>query len=111
VRKGTPSVHADIIRRIFADRGEKAPAIRIIEGPEAFSATIESGAGVSLIADFGTFNRSDGVVFRPIANSGPDLFLELHALWLDGYASQLTANFIASMRAVAAAKNRLLPAA
>jgi DNA-binding transcriptional LysR family regulator len=110
-KKGGASVHADIMRRVLTGRGLKAGSIRVIDGAESFRATVESGLGVSLIADFGTFSQNRNLLFRPLADTGPDLFVELFALWPDGQSSPLTNNFIATMRAVSAAKKDLPPAA
>jgi DNA-binding transcriptional LysR family regulator len=109
-RKGAPSVHADIMRRLFAGRGLQPGPIRVIDGADAFQATIESGQGISLISDFGSYSRSPDVIFRPLSDRGPDLFVELQALWPESTASELTANFIATMRATSAAKKSLAPA-
>ena len=100
-KKGSGSVHGEIMRQGFAARGLKPGPIRQIEGADAFRATLESGIGVSLIAEIGSLSRSPDLVFKPLKDSGADLFLELHALWRDGQTSQLTANFIALMQKMA----------
>jgi len=100
-KKGSGSVHGEIMRQGFVVRGLKPGPIRQIEGAEAFRATLESGMGVSLIAEVGSLSRSPDLIFKPLKENGADLFLELHALWLDGQTSQLTANFIALMQKMA----------
>lgn len=100
-RKGTGSVHGDIIRRVFAEHGVTIKLPRQIEGVESFRATLESGLGVSLIAESGSLSQSSELVLRPLKESGPDLFLELNALWRDDQKSLLTANFIAAVQQVA----------
>lgn len=100
-RKGGPSVHGDIIRRTFAARGLTIKSLREIDGVEAFRATLESGLGVSAIAESGSLSQSEFLVLRPFVETGPDLFLELHAVWRGDQESQLVANFIAVMKDVA----------
>ncbi len=91
-------LHGEIIRRIFTGRGLKPGPIKAIEGAEAFRATLESGLGVSLIAEIGGLSRSQDLVFKPLKETGPDLILELHAVWRGEQTSQLAANFIDVMR-------------
>ncbi len=105
-RKGAGSVHGDIIRRAFAARGVKPRSLRQIDGVEAFRATLESGLGVSLIAESGSLSQSRDLVLKPLKESGPELELELHALWRADPNSQLTANFLAVMREVAPRQKR-----
>lgn len=100
-KKGSTSVHGEIMRQGFVTRGLKPGPIQQIEGAEAFRATLESGMGVSLIAEVGSLSRSPDLVFKPLKENGADLFLELHALWLDGQTSKLTANFITLMQKMA----------
>jgi LysR family transcriptional regulator, benzoate and cis,cis-muconate-responsive activator of ben and cat genes len=100
-KKGVASVHGEIMRQGFLVRGLKPGPIRQIEGAEAFRANLESGMGVSLIAEIGSLSKSPDLVFKPLKDSGADLFLELHALWRDGQTSQLTTNFIALMQKTA----------
>jgi DNA-binding transcriptional LysR family regulator len=105
-RKGVGSVQGEIMRRAFAARGLKIKSLRQIDGVEAFRATLESGVGVSLIAESGSLSQSENLVLRPIKEAGPDLELSLEALWREEQASQLTTNFIAVMKAVAPRKTR-----
>lgn len=101
VKKGYPSVHGEIMERFFATRGLKHRPIRQIDGVDAFSATLESGLGVSIVAETGSLARSRDLVLRPLKETGPDLFLELHALWREDQTSQLVANFTEVMLKVA----------
>ena len=99
------------MRRVFAARGLKIKSLRQIDGVEAFRATLESGLGVSLIAESGSLSQSRDLVLRPLKETGPDLNLELHALWRDDQTSQLTANFIAVMQQIAPREIRRTPRA
>ncbi len=101
VKRGFPSIHGEIMRHGFETRGIKAGPIRGVEGTDAFRATLESGLGVSLIAEIGGLSRSPDLVFKPLKESGDDLFLELYAMWRKGDVSQLTANFVSVIREVA----------
>jgi DNA-binding transcriptional LysR family regulator len=100
-RKGLPSVQGAIMRRAFAAAGLTMKSLRQIDGVEAFRATLESGLGVSLITESGSLSQSRDLVMKPLKEEGPDLDLELHALWRDNQTSQLTANFIALMQSLA----------
>lgn len=99
--KGAPSIHGEIMRRIFAARELKTGPIRPVEGAEAFRATIESGIGISFIAEIGALPRSRDLVLKTLADTGPDLFVELHAFWREDQNSRLAANFIAVLLKVA----------
>jgi DNA-binding transcriptional LysR family regulator len=96
--KKVPVLHGEIMRRIFANRGLKPGPIKSIEGAEAFRATLESGMGVSLIAEVGALSRSRDLAFKPLKETGPDLILELLAVWRRDQTSRLAANFIGLMR-------------
>lgn len=100
-RKGAPSVHGEIMRQYFTTRGLETKPFRQIDGVESFRATLESGLGVSLIAELGSLSRSDELVLRPIQDGGPDFEVQLHALWRGDRSSQLTTNFVEVMREVA----------
>jgi len=99
-KKGHPSVHREIMQRSFLSRGVKVKSIRQIDGADAFSATLASGLGISLVADSGTLAQSRELVMRPLKETGPDLSLGLLALWRKDQNSQLTANFIEVMRKI-----------
>jgi DNA-binding transcriptional LysR family regulator len=94
IKKGAVSPHGEIMRRKLEARGFKTGAIRAIEGAEAFRATLESGLGVSLIAEIGSLARSQDLAFRPLKETGDDLVMELNAVWSRGQSSQIAANFI-----------------
>jgi DNA-binding transcriptional LysR family regulator len=98
LKKGTVAVHGEIMRRKLVARGLKVGPIRAIEGAEAFRATLESGLGVSLIAEIGSLSRSRDLVFKPLKETGDDLVLALHAVWSRSQNSQLAVNFINLLR-------------
>jgi DNA-binding transcriptional LysR family regulator len=100
-KRGYASVHREIMQRSFAARGMKIKSIQQIDGADAFSATLASGLGVSLVAESGTLAQSAEMVMRPLKETGPDLLLGLVALWRRDQNSQLTANFIDVMLKVA----------
>ncbi len=100
-RKGLASVHGEIMRRTFAARGLKIKSLRQIDGVESFRAMLESGFGLSLIAESGSLSHSRELLMKPLKEAGPDLVLNLTALWRDEQTSQLTTNFINVIRAVA----------
>lgn len=110
VKRGVPSVHGEIMRQAFAAHQLKMKPIRQIDGVEVFRATLESGLGISLIAESGNLAQSSDLVLRPLAETAPDLEIELHALWRAGQDSQLVANFIEVMKAVAPGARGVRPA-
>jgi DNA-binding transcriptional LysR family regulator len=95
------TIHCDRIRTVFKARGLTTKPIRAIVGAEAFRANLESGLGVSLIAEVGSLARSPDLRFKPLSDTGEDLFLDLHALWSTDPASALVTNFIAVLQKVA----------
>ena len=105
-RKGAVSVQGEIIKGFFANRGLKIRPVQQIDGVESYRAMLESGLGVSLMAESGSLAQSRDLVLKPLKEKGPDLFMELRALWRADQTSQLTANFIAVMLEAAAGKAR-----
>jgi DNA-binding transcriptional LysR family regulator len=101
LRKGSPTLHGELIRRIFAFHQLKHRPIKRIEGSEAFRAALESRLGVSLIPEIGGLSRNPVLAFRPLKDTGADLNVCLYALWRDSPCSQTAANFIALMREIA----------
>lgn len=100
-RRNHASVHREIMQRTFAAHGVEVKSIQQIDGADAFTATLASGLGVSLVAESGTLGQSPELVMRPLQETSPDLYLTLQALWRKDQNSQLTANFIEVMRKVA----------
>lgn len=103
--KGILSVHGEIIKRAFANRGLKLKSLQRIDGVEAFRATLESGLGISLIAESGSLSRSDYLVTKPLKECSPDLDLELRALWRADQHSQLVNHFIEVLKTIKPLRN------
>jgi DNA-binding transcriptional LysR family regulator len=101
IRKGVVSVHGEVMGQFFAGRGLDLPTLQQVDGVEAFRATLESGLGVSLVAESGSLSQGRELVQRPLKESGPDLEIALLAIWRDGHDSRLTANFISVIQALA----------
>ena len=99
VKRGL-SVHSDLLRHLFADRGLPHGPIRSIEGTETFRAMLQSGLGVSLVAQAGSLSRSRDLAYKPLKETGEDLIMELHAVWRQGESSRLAVNFIDMLRAI-----------
>jgi DNA-binding transcriptional LysR family regulator len=97
VRKGW-TVHGDLIRKMLVTRGLKVGPIKAIEGTETFRAMLESGLGVSLVAEMGSLSRSRDLVFKPLKETGEDLLMILHALWRKDDASRIARNFVDLLR-------------
>ena len=93
VKKGV-APHVEAIRKVLSARGLKPPPITAIEGAETFLATLESGIGVSLMGETGSFSRGRGLLFKPLKETGEDLTIELRVVWRKNEASPLVKNFI-----------------
>lgn len=93
VKKGV-APHVEAIRRILSARGLKPPPITAIEGDETFLATLESGIGVTLMGETGSFSRGRGLLFKPLKETGDDLMIELRVIWRRNEASPLVKNFV-----------------
>lgn len=91
-------VHFETMRPMFAARGLKPGPVKRIEGAEPFRAMLESGAGVTLMPEIASLSRSADLVFKPLRDSGDDLFLEIRALWHGATASALVENFLQVLR-------------
>ncbi|MGC4075400.1 MAG: LysR substrate-binding domain-containing protein [Nibricoccus sp.] len=100
-KRGAASVHREIMSRTLESYGVKVKAIQQIDGADAFSATLASGLGISLVAESGTLTQNHDIVTRPLKDTGPDFSLGLLALWRKDQESQLVANFVAVMKRVA----------
>ena len=105
-------LHRDMIRQIFDRRGVKCGRFKPVSSIESLHALIEGGQGVSFLA--GTSDRrrsSDGVVFKPLRESGDDLRFELFAIWKRQQVSQLALNFVEVLRLVCGKKKTAKKAA
>lgn len=103
-RRGALPVHTMLTREVFKTRGLKLRPVREIEGAEPFRATVESGLGVSLVAEIGNLSTNRELVLKPLLEEGEDLFMELHALWLGAAAAPLAAEFIAMLKELSPVK-------
>ena len=106
IRPSLAYMHGEMIRRIFAGRGLKLGKLRAIDGSESFRATLESGLGVSLITEIGGLANSQALVTRPLKETGPDLVIELQAVWRADRDSPLTANFISVLQETAVPRKK-----
>jgi DNA-binding transcriptional LysR family regulator len=93
-----PTPHAERTRAMFKVRGWKTRPIVEVDGLDSLLATVASGAGVTLLPAVVGEIRTGGVVFKPLTESGPDLFTELWVLWRDRVTSPLARNFVALLR-------------
>lgn len=96
-RRGT-LLHVETIRPMFTKRSLKPVQIKRIDGAESFRAMLESGAGVSLMPEIASLSRSADLVFKPLRDTGDDLFLEIWVLWNGSTSSVLVDNFLDVLR-------------
>lgn len=99
--KDSDSLHAELMRRIFAAHRLNTRPIRPIEGHEAFRAALEGGMGVSLIAEIGGFSRNQLLAVKPIKDDSDEPHVELQAIWRDGGSSQMVSSFVGLMQEIA----------
>jgi DNA-binding transcriptional LysR family regulator len=92
------SSHRDYLARVLAGRDLNGFSFTVVPGYEAFLATVASGQGVSLLPKMPSMATVEGLTTRPLAESGPDLIFETHAVWRPNEPSPLLANFVAVLR-------------
>jgi DNA-binding transcriptional LysR family regulator len=78
---GKPSLHGNYLKALLEGRGLKAQHLVEVHGFESLLAMIAGGQGVSILAGRGSIVRVDNVVVRPLKETGPDLELEICAVW------------------------------
>lgn len=93
------AMHGDLLHRAFERRSLKHDPIRPVEGAETFRAMLESGLGLSLVSEVGSLPRSRYLVFKPLADTGEDLIMIVHAVWRLGDSSRIAGNFVEMVRA------------
>lgn len=93
-----PTPHTERTQEMFRVRGWKTRPIVEVDGLDSLLATVASGAGVTLLPAIVGEIRTGGVVFKPLTDTGPDLFTELWVLWRDSVTSPLARNFVALLR-------------
>jgi DNA-binding transcriptional LysR family regulator len=96
------SFHTDLIRAIFTARGLAPREIVLVNGFESLMAMIAAGQGVSILAQRGSVGRSGDIVIRPLRETGPDLGIELCAVWHRSAAPSIAENFVDELRRLTA---------
>ncbi|HVT74209.1 MAG TPA: LysR substrate-binding domain-containing protein [Lacunisphaera sp.] len=94
------SSHAELILRVFAGRGLKAPAPKPVNGYEAFLAMVASGQGVSLLHKTPSLGSIETLTTRPLKETGPDLRLQASAIWSAQPVAPIVANFLGVLRTI-----------
>ena len=92
------SFHAGFMTAMFNTRGLKPGKVTLVNGFESLVAMIAAGQGISVLALRGSIGRTDNVVIRPIRETGPDLSIELCAIWRDPGKSSPAANYVEELR-------------
>ncbi|MDR2982797.1 MAG: LysR family transcriptional regulator [Puniceicoccales bacterium] len=87
-------LHIENILSVLKTRGIKPGNLKAISSFEPFIAMLAGGLGVSLLPDMHSLAMVDGIVVRPIKESGPDLRLQLYVIWKATDRSPLVRNFI-----------------
>ena len=92
---GKSTLHGDQMRKVVAAYDFKLASLRTVDGFESMVGLVASGAGVTLMTNIGNTQRTkDEVAFRPFKESGPELIVELAALFLDDASSAIARQFI-----------------
>lgn len=91
--------HIDTISALFASRGVKLPAIKIVDSLESLLALIASSQGISIIPSLIGRQRSAGLAARPLKIEGDDVHFSLWGVWRRDETSPLVRNFVHVLRA------------
>ena len=92
------SRHSEYLRAAFTSRGLKPGPIRLVDGLESLLALIAGGQGVSLVPRVVSITRAEGVIAKPVKETGDDLIFHLSAVWLASETSQAARNFVDILR-------------
>jgi DNA-binding transcriptional LysR family regulator len=94
-----PSQHSTYVQAIFSSRGIKLPKIIEVRGFESLLAMVAAGQGVSLLAGR-RMVRAEHVQERPLRETGPDVCVDMRAVWRKGARGVLAKNFVDVFRSL-----------
>jgi DNA-binding transcriptional LysR family regulator len=95
--------HRDRVLRLFKARRCKPPKLLEVDGLDALLVIVASGRGVSLLLWRRCVGYSDEVVSIPLSESGPDLEVDVRAIWRRSNSSMLPQEFVNVLREVTSA--------
>jgi DNA-binding transcriptional LysR family regulator len=94
-------VHRDRIRTLFSGRRLAPPEIVEVERLDALLAMVAGGEGVSILTWGHCMAYPQQIGIYPFRESGPDLQVDIQAIWRKSKDSTLSRGFIAMLRQVA----------
>jgi LysR family transcriptional regulator, benzoate and cis,cis-muconate-responsive activator of ben and cat genes len=94
-------VHQDRIRSLFQVRGLALPEIVEVERLDALLATVAGCGGVTILPWQRCMAYPQQIVILPLKEPGPDLLVQIRAVWHKSQDSDLAQGFIAILREVA----------
>ncbi len=97
-------LHRQRIHQMFASRGLKHRPLRRVNSFESLVALVAGGHGVSLTLPVARSRSVDDVVYKRIKEHGPDLEIELFAVWRKTGGKSLARNFVDTLREMQAKK-------
>lgn len=92
-----PSPHASYSSTIFANRGVRHGRIVEVRGYESLVAMIAGGQGFSFVTGRHLV-RVENIVLRPLKENGPDVNIDIRAVWREGARGVLAKNFVEVLR-------------
>lgn len=93
-----PSLHGTYLLTLYADHKLSPPKLAEVQGFESLLAMIAGRQGVSILAGRGSVLRADGIIVRPLRDTGTDMAIEICAAWPDDESALLARNFIEVFR-------------
>ncbi|MCC5024427.1 MAG: LysR family transcriptional regulator [Candidatus Synoicihabitans palmerolidicus] len=107
IETGGHDMHRRLVREGFAASGVTPGRFKKLDSLESLQAMIEGDQGVSFLAPMPQGRRrSEGIVYRPLKETGDDLKCEMHAVWRKEALSQLALNFVEVLREVCGIKDK-----
>ena len=91
-------MHRQRIHRLFSARGFKHRPIKRVNSFESLLALVAGGHGVSFMLPIIGARSVEDVVYRRIKEEGPDLHIELLAVWRKSAGNSLARNFVDTLR-------------
>ncbi|HKB91459.1 MAG TPA: LysR substrate-binding domain-containing protein [Opitutaceae bacterium] len=104
VQANGTSLHSEICRQFYIDRGIKPSPIKLVDGLESLIAMIAGNLGVSFLPGALSLSRKSGIVRKLIRDDLPDNQFQLYAVWRKEDTSQLVHNFIDVLRTLKRSK-------
>lgn len=97
--RASPSPHTQYVIALFSRRRLKPPRIVEVRGFESLIAMIAGGQGMSILAAR-RLTQVDNIRLRHLKDTGPDIHVDIHAIWRKGRRGVLARNFAEVFRSL-----------